>query len=200
DLVLGLERAYLEVLVARELLEDRARRRDRVGAEEERQSRKPRRGDEPERQRLVAGDVPVRPGLERRRLHLVRDGERLGRLAERVAGAERLDVGRRYLRPLRAELLLEELDRRLDRAPVEPRHQPEREHVLRALGLARRDALDLLQCSDGQRRERHGVHLVLVERAVLERALRIAGLLEVPLGEGVSVYDQRAALLQVGDV
>ena len=37
DLVLGLERADAEVLVARELLEDRARRRDRVGAEEERQ-------------------------------------------------------------------------------------------------------------------------------------------------------------------
>ena len=37
DLVLGLERADAEVLVAGELLEDRRRRRDRVRAEEERQ-------------------------------------------------------------------------------------------------------------------------------------------------------------------
>ena len=44
------------------------------------------------------------------------------------------------------------------------------------------------------------MHLVLVERAVLERALRIAGLLEVPVGERVGVDDQRPALRQVGDV
>ena len=71
DLVLRLERADAEVLVARELLEDRARRRDRVRAEEERQPRQLRRGDEPERQRLVAGDVAVRARRELRRLHLV---------------------------------------------------------------------------------------------------------------------------------
>ena len=39
--------------------------------------------------------------------------------------------------------------------------------------------------------------LVLVERAVLERVLRVAGLLEVPVGERVGVDDQRAALRQV---
>ena len=44
------------------------------------------------------------------------------------------------------------------------------------------------------------MHLVLVERAVLERALLVAGLLEVPLGERVGVDDQRPAARQVGDV
>src|SRR5581483_2543415 len=92
DLVLRLEGPDAELLVARELLEDRARRRDRVRAEEERQPGEARRGDETERERLVAGDVAVRAGLELRRLHLVRDRERLRRLPEGVAGLERLDV------------------------------------------------------------------------------------------------------------
>ena len=43
DLVLGLEGAHAEVLVPRELLQDRGRGRDRVGAEEERQARELRR-------------------------------------------------------------------------------------------------------------------------------------------------------------
>ena len=92
DLVLGLEGANAEVLVPRELLEDRRRGRDRVRAEEERQAAQLRRRDQPVGERLVAGDVAVRAGRERRRLHLVRDGESLGRLAERVAGLERLHV------------------------------------------------------------------------------------------------------------
>ena len=59
DLVLGLERADAELLVARELLEDRRRGRDRVGAEVERQLALDAGGDEAERQRLVARDLPV---------------------------------------------------------------------------------------------------------------------------------------------
>ena len=47
DLVLGLERDDAELLPARKLLEDRRRRRDRVGAEEERQPRELRSGDQP---------------------------------------------------------------------------------------------------------------------------------------------------------
>ena len=113
---------------------------------------------------------------------------------------ERFHVRLRDLRSLRAELRLEELDRRLDRTPVEPRHQAEREHVLRALGLARRHALDVLERADGERGERHLVHLVLVERAVVERIRGVAGLLQVALVEGVGVDDQRAALRQVPDV
>ncbi len=44
------------------------------------------------------------------------------------------------------------------------------------------------------------MHLVLVERAVLERVRRVAGLLEVAVVERVAVDDQRPALRQVLDV
>jgi hypothetical protein len=82
---------------------------------------------------------------------------------------------------------------------VEPRHQPEREHVLRALALALRD-LDLLERLERHRGEPDRVHLVLVERPVLERIRLVAGLLEVALGEGVGVHDQGAAARQVAEV
>ena len=75
DLVLGLERPHAEVLVVRELLEDRRRGRDRVRTEEERQLRLRRSRDQPVCERLVARDLPVEPGRERRRLHLVLDGK-----------------------------------------------------------------------------------------------------------------------------
>ena len=42
--------------------------------------------------------------------------------------------------------------------------------------------------------------VVVAERAVVERVRRVAGLLEVPVGERVAVDDQRAALRQVADV
>ena len=169
DLVLRLERAHAELLVARELLEDRARRRDRVRAEEERQLRQLRRGDEAERERLVAGDVPVRPRLELRRLDLVRDRERLRRLAERVARLQRLDVRLGDLRPLRANFASRNSIVGSIGAAVQPRHQPEREHVLRALGLARRDALDAPSARRPSASSAVPRALVLVERAVLER-------------------------------
>ena len=77
---------------------------------------------------------------------------------------------------------------------------PSAEHVLRALGLRGVTPSISFSAPTVSDRERHRVHLVLVERAVLERVLLVAGLLEVPLGEGVGVDDQRAALRQVGDV
>ena len=82
DLVLGLEGADAELLVARELLEDRRGRRDRVRAEVERQLALHAGGDEAERQRLVARDLPVEARARIfGRLDLVRDDEVLARLA-----------------------------------------------------------------------------------------------------------------------
>ena len=82
DLVLGLERAHAEVLVARELLEDPGGGRDRVRAEEERQ---PALDARPRRARSASASLPVMlryvPGGELRRLDLVRDEEVLARLA-----------------------------------------------------------------------------------------------------------------------
>ena len=67
DLVLGLERDDAELLLAGELLEDRRGRRDRVGAEEERQPGELRRGDQAEGERAVARDLAVGAGRELRR-------------------------------------------------------------------------------------------------------------------------------------
>jgi len=156
-------------------------------------------GDQPVRERLVAGDVPVRARPELGRLDLVGNGEILGRLAERVAGLEGSLVRLGDLRPL-GELALEEGNGVLGRAVVEPRHQPQREHVLGALGLALRDALDLLRRLERHRRQRHGVDRVAVERAVLERVRVVARLGQVSLGERVLVDDQRRAARQVAEV
>ncbi len=199
DLVLGLKGAHAECLVARELLEDRGGGRDRVSAEEEVEPGELRRGDQPVGERRVAGDLPVEARREGRRLHLVLHREGLGGLAERVAGMERLQVRRGDLGAL-GELLLEEALGRLGRPAVEPRHQPKGEHVLRPLGLAGRDALDLLQRADRHRRQLHGMHLVVGERAVLDRVRRVARLLQVAIGERVGVDDQRPALRQVAEV
>src|ERR687893_152237 len=59
DLVLGLQGAHPEVLVLGQLVQDVRRRRDRVGAEEQRQPRQLAGSDEPPGQRRVAVDVGV---------------------------------------------------------------------------------------------------------------------------------------------
>ena len=196
DLVLGLEGADAEALVPRQLLEDRARRRDRVGAEEEVEPGELRGGDQPVGDCRVAADLPVDARRHLRRGDLVADREVLRGLAVRVAGLERGRVRLRDLGSLR-ELLLDVLERALGGAVVEPAHQPEREEVLRALRLARRDPLDPLQRLDGHRRQRDLVQVVVGERAVLERARLVAGLQQIALLERVGVDDQHAALGQV---
>ena len=80
-------------LVLAQLVEDVGGRRDRVGAEEQRQPRLHAAGDQAVGQRQVAGDVAVGARRHRRRLDLVGDHERLGGLAEVPARAERRDVG-----------------------------------------------------------------------------------------------------------
>ena len=93
-----------------------------------------------------------------------------------------------------AELLLDERERPLGRPVIEPGHQAEREEVLRALCLARGDPVNRLQRLDGHGRQRDLVHMEALERAVAERVLGVAGLLQVALVERVGVDDQRAAL------
>src|SRR5439155_6939765 len=92
DLILGLERAHAERLVAGKLLEYPRGRRDWIRAEEEGQPAQLRRRDQPVRKRLVAGDLPVAPRLEPRRLDRVLNSERLRGLAKRISRLERLLV------------------------------------------------------------------------------------------------------------
>ena len=148
---------------------------------------------------VLPGDLPVRPrrGLGRR--DLVRAREVLGGLAVVPARLERLRVGLDDLGALR-ELLLDERERSLGRAVVEPRHEAEREEVLRPLRLARGDAVDALQRFDGHRRERDRVDVEVGERAVLERVRLVPRLLEVPVVEGVRVDDHGPALREVAEI
>ena len=85
------------------------------------------------------------------------------------------------------------------RPVVHPRQQAEGEHVLRPLGVLLGEAR-LLQRAAGQRRHRHRVHLVALQRAVVQRRPVVADLGQVPLGELVGVDDQHAARGEVADV
>ena len=82
------------LLVARELVQELGRGRDRVAGEHQRQARADARGDQPERGRLRAVDVAVGAGRDvGRRVDAVLDVDQLGRLAEVPARAERGQVG-----------------------------------------------------------------------------------------------------------
>ena len=67
DLVLRLEGRDPEFLEPREMVEQRARRGDRIGAEEHLEARELAARDQAERERLGAGDGAVEAGLGRRR-------------------------------------------------------------------------------------------------------------------------------------
>jgi hypothetical protein len=198
DLVLGLERDHAERLVLAQLVQDVAGRGDRVGAEEQRQPGLHRRRDQPVCQGDVAGDVAVGTRRHRRRLDLVGHRERLGGLAEVPARLERGHVGVADGR-LGGEPPLQERDRRLGRPAVQPRQQPEREHVLRAARVLARQ-VELLDRAHGELGQVELVHLVGVEGVVLERVVRVAGPGQVAGGEVVGVDDDRRALGQVGQV
>ena len=198
DLVLGLEGRDAEPLVLAQLVQDVGGRRDRVGAEEQRQPGLGRAGDQAVGQRQVAGDVAVGAGGHRRRLDLVLHRERLGGLAEVPARLERRDVGVADVGGL-GEAALEERDRRLGGAAVHPGQQAEREHVLRAAGVLAGQP-ELLDRLDGHVGELDRVHVVRRERVVLERVLGVAGLGQVAGGEVVGVDDDRRALLDVREV
>ena len=86
---------HAELLVLAELVQDVARRRDRVSAEHERQPDSCEAAIRPERRRGVAADVAVHALFDRGGRHLVAVLRDLADLAEGVAGLERRDVGLR---------------------------------------------------------------------------------------------------------
>jgi hypothetical protein len=167
--------------------------RDRVAREHERQARAHARGDQPERGRRRAVDVPVRSrGNVRGRVDPILHVDELGRLAEVPSGAEGGEVGLERPR-LAGELVADPALGRLRRPVVEPRHEAEREQVLRASGVACRDVLHRRGGARGERRHRDADQVQALERAVLQRVRVITRLLQVALGERVLVGDHRAA-------
>ena len=194
DLILGLQRADPEVLVAGEFVEDVAGRRDRVRPQEQRYPGQLGGGDQPPGQRGVAVDVGVGAGIERRGGDHEPAGSQLGGLAEGVAGREGGLVGRDDgVAP--GELAVDPVDGGLDRTRIQPGHQPKREEVLGALGVPGLDP-QVLAGPLGEIGHGRGDHRVAVEGAVFEWVGLVSGLGQVALVEGVGVDDHGPARLQ----
>src|SRR5690606_25685251 len=118
-------------------------------------------------------------------------GAELGRLAERVAGAQRGRV-RFANRVVRREALREpRLDRR-DLVAEHPLHEPERPEILAAPGVALTEA-EALHRLGRMRRDIDLDDLIAVERAALARILGVPRLLQAPARECVSVQDDQRA-------
>src|SRR3990172_5347999 len=106
DLVLGLERAHPPALVKRKFLKDARGRRDRVGAEHDRDLGALRRGKQAPGERPVARHAAVDARRHLGGLDAVVLGEHLGRLTEGVTRLENPDIGLDE-RGVLAEALLE---------------------------------------------------------------------------------------------
>ena len=172
--------------------------RDRIAGQHQRELAAHAGGDQPQRQRGGAVDVAV--GARRNvggRRDAVLDVEQLGGLAERPAGVEggQVGLGRRRVA---GELLLHPALGDVGGTSVEPRDDAEREQVLGPAGVAGGDALHPFDRARGQRAHGDAVDAVFAQRAVLERIVLVARLLQVALGEGVLVDDDRGAALQLG--
>ncbi len=199
DLVLGLDGPHAEALVHRELVQDVARRRDRIGAVDDRDLGPLSGRENAPRQGAIAGHRPIESGRHLRGLDRVVLAEDLRRLAEGVTGLQHARVGFGDVLVLR-EALLDPDQGRLERPRVDPRDQAEREEVLGPVLLfgVEREVLDGLVGEAGH------VDLVqavaLGQRRLVERIRRVARLVEVSLVEGLRVDDQEAARLEIAQV
>ena len=173
NLVLRLEGRHIVFLEMRQVMQDAARRRNGIGAEEHRQRTELAASHEPERSRLGAGDRLVKAGLHLRRrdLDLVQQLADFGGFAVGMAGVERRDVGAGNRLVLFAEFLLDPGHHRLAVAVEHPQRKAERPHVLAAQRIAggkpvRLHRLKREPCDV----ERH--HLERRERVVFQRVGR----------------------------
>ena len=91
------------------------------------------------------------------------------------------------------ELLVDALERRLERPLVEPVDQAQREEVLAAVASFAPSPVSLAAAAV-QLVDRHLDQAVALERAVFERVVCVAGLLQVAGAEGVVVDDEDAAV------
>ncbi len=100
---------------------------------------------------------------------------------------------------LALELLLQPVDRVVHRPVVQVVHHPEREEVLAARRLFRRE-VGLLECLARQARELDLDRAIAVQAAVFERILFVPRFLQILDAERVGVDDENAVRLQVAYV
>ena len=195
NLVLGLEGLYPEVPVARNLVEDVAGRRDRVGGQKHRLPKLYGRADDAPGQGGVACDVPVVTGLDLGLGHDVRNREELGGLAERMAGLQDAQVGFEYVA---LELAGEPALGGFHAAVVEPEHHAQGEEVLAAIRVARAQ-IEVLERFTVEPRQRDLDQPVPVAQLGKWVGL-VTGTGQGLAGERVDVDDHHAARSQVADV
>ena len=163
-----------------------------------------RRRNESEGRRLVAADLPILAGVEPGPRDLITDRKKLRRLPEEEPGLERLDVrgGDLGLVLLLAEEVVQEPDRRVERAIIEPAHDAQRIHIPAAVDVLGAHAR-VSQRFARQPGHRHpndlipAVQLIVVKGVV---ACFVPALLEVGLVELVLVDNDDPARLHVHDV
>ena len=190
-LVLGLEGPDPEFVPTGQLMEDVGSGSDRVAAEKQWNSRLLRCGDEAPRQSGVAVDVGIGAGFLAGRCDCDHVAAQLGRLSVGVAGPESRRV-RGDHGVATGELLVDPFERRVSRPGVHPRHQAEREEVLRPLGVARLHPEGFADLT-GQAGHRNLDDRISVEAAVIERVVDETCLLEVAVVEGILVDDEGAS-------
>ena len=200
DLIFRLEGDHAEILVSAELVQDVARRCDRIAAVEEVELRFLRASDQTQCSTLVTGDAAVRALRHRRGLHLEACGEGLAGLAVVVTRDQRFHVGFQNI-GLRAELSLQETFRERILAAVHPIDETEHEHVLATVLLlhAEGGALQRVTCQLGHI---HAVQLELRQRSIRQgiHIFRLARKAQVLLVEAVGVGDDGATLFQLPEV
>ena len=196
DLVFRLEGRDPEFLQTREVMKERARRSDRIGAEEHVDASELAAGDQAQRERFRARDraIKARLGGRGRDMVLLERRAHLGRLAISVAGVQRCNIGLRELRRL-GEFGLQPVDDRLAIAVEHPERQAQRPHVLAAerLLVARPKGFTAssVSCEMLKWTTCH-----LAKAAILQRVLVVSRLGEVARRKLAFVGDDQPAIAQ----
>ena len=183
------------------MVQDRARRRDRIGAEEHRQAGELASGHQAERDRLAAGHraVKTRRHFRGRYPDLLERPADFSGLPISVSGIQRRDIGFDQLVALCTEFRLQRLDQGSPVAIEHPQRQTERPHRLAAkrFAIAQPKRLNGLQ---GQTGDIEGNHPIRRETEVLQRIARVTRLFQIALIECPGVRNDQTAGAKRGQI
>ena len=197
-LVLGLKGADAEALHAGQVVKHLRRRRGRRRGKQQRQAGDLGGGGQPQGQGFAAGHAPIAAGRDRRRADAITHRQQAGRFGVLIARLERPAVGLQHVE-IAGELVADPGKSWPQRAVAQPVRQPEREEVAAPVRFARRRPHRRDRRSV-ERRDRHCRQPIGVQRAVLQRIDREAGLQPFVAVECALIDDQHAARFEVLEV